>query len=187
MENKKLLDFELIRKIKEGDKIAFEILFYIFHNQLYNYAVTFVKRKDIAEEIIQETFIKLWDIRYTLDETLSVKSFLYRCVHNQCLNYIRNMQIDKRLTAAYIDEIKYRFQIIDSEPMDDWFDENEMDRLNLKIHQIIDELPGQCREIFILSRFKNLSYQEIADTMFLSINTIKTQIKRALQKIRSSF
>ena len=186
MENKKLLDFELILRIKQGDKIAFELIFYLFHSQLRNYAKSYVKRSDIADELVQEVFIKLWESRNTLDEKLSVKGFLYKCVHNQCLNYIRNARVSRRMSEAYIQELRYIMQILEMDTSESWPDESEPENIEKQIHDIINDLPRQCREIFIMSRFNELSYQEIADNLLLSVNTVKTQIKRALQKIRSS-
>jgi RNA polymerase sigma-70 factor (family 1) len=181
-----LLNFELTERIKKGEQSAFKILFKLYHKPLCHFARVYVKQMDIADEIVQETFIKIWEIRHTLDETLSLKAFLYRCVHNNCINYIRKLQVDNRLSEKYVHEIKYRVQFLELGLDHSYFDELVANELDLKIQKAIDGLPEQCREIFLLSRFNDMNNRQIAEKMSVSVNTVKTQVSRALQKIRTS-
>jgi RNA polymerase sigma-70 factor, ECF subfamily len=180
-----ILNIELTKRIKQSEHTAFELLFKMYHKQLCSYARIYVKHLDIADEVVQETFVKVWEARSTLDEHLSLKAFLYRCVHNNSINYIKKLQVSNRLTCGYVDEMKHRISLLEMETADNDFDKLATHELETYIQKAIDELPLQCREIFLLSRFKEMSYQEIADYLSISINTVKTQLSRAMQKIRS--
>jgi RNA polymerase sigma-70 factor, ECF subfamily len=180
-----ILNVELTRRIKQNEQTAFRLLFKLYYNQLCNYARIYVKRFEIADEIVQETFVKVWEIRSTLDERLSLKAFLYRCVHNNAINYIKKLEVDNRLTSDYVNEMKHRMQLLERETGDSYSDNLAAEELEVYIQKAIDDLPAQCREVFLLSRFKEMSYQEIADHLLISTNTVKTQLSRALQKIRS--
>ncbi|HEY4788225.1 MAG TPA: RNA polymerase sigma-70 factor [Bacteroidales bacterium] len=185
MTKDEILNIEITKRIKQDDTSAFELLFKLYHKQLCNYARIYVKHLEISDEIVQETFVKIWEVRETLDERLSLKAFLYRCVHNNSINYIKKMQVTNRLSKDYINEMKYRMQLLELETADKYFDKFAAEELESCIQRLIDELPAQCREVFLLSRFKEMSYQEIANQMSISINTVKTQLSRALQKLRA--
>lgn len=179
-----VLHVELTKRIKQSELSAFELLFKLYHKPLCNYARVYVKHFEIADEIVQETFVKIWEIRSSLDEKLSIKAFLYRCVHNHAINYIKKMQKDARLSNDYIQEMKYRMQFLELETDDNYFDKLAAMDIESIIEKAIDELPPQCREVFLLSRFKGMSYQQIADHLMISVNTVKTQLSRSTQKIR---
>lgn len=186
MKKSELLNFELTERIKQSDEVAFQLVFKLYHVQLCHFAGTYVKHLDIADEIVQETFIKVWEVRSILDPHQSLKAFLYRCVHNNCVNYIKKVKVSSRLSEDYIREMKYRMQILEQNDSDDLFEKMAEDKLESAVQKAIDELPQQCREIFLLCRFKGLSYQQTADKLSISVNTVKTQLSRAMQKIRSA-
>jgi RNA polymerase sigma-70 factor (family 1) len=185
VQKNEILNAELTRRIKQNEQSAFELLFKLYYHQLCNYARVYVKHFELADEIVQETFVKVWEVRATLDEQLSLKAFLYRCVHNNAVNYIKKLQVNNRLTSDYVNEMKHRMRLLEMETADGYFDKLAVQELEVYIQKAIDELPPQCREIFLLSRFKEMSYQEIADHLLISTNTVKTQLSRALQKIKS--
>ena len=186
MKKEEILNTELIERIKQGDQRAFELLFKLYHTPLCNYAKVYVKHLDIADDIVQDTFIRIWESRSGLDPCQSLKAYLYRSVHNNCINHFRKKQVDNRLTKEYQAEIRQRIELLERN-----FSESSLDRLvaqelEISIQKSIDGLPGQCREVFILSRYNDLSYQQIADKLSVSINTVKTQLSRALNKIREN-
>lgn len=181
-----MLHTELTERIKQGDQNAFELLFRQYHVPLCNYALVFVKHLDVAHEIVQETFIRIWEARYGLDSGLSLKSYLYRSVHNNCINYFKKARVYNRLSEEYQAEIQQRFEILEHDMDDSQFDNMVTEELEQTIQKSIDQLPDHCREIFILSRFHSLSYQQIAEKLSVSVNTVKTQISRALEKIRKN-
>ncbi len=181
-----ILNTELTERIKQGDQKAFELLFKLYHVPLCNYAKIYVKHIDIANEIVQDTFIRIWESKSGLDPNQSLKSYLYRSVHNNCINYFRRKQINSRLTEEYKAEVLQRIEILGHDFNESRFDQLITDELELTIQKSIDNLPEQCREVFILSRYYDLTYQQIAEKLSISINTVKTQISRALEKIREN-
>jgi RNA polymerase sigma-70 factor (ECF subfamily) len=174
---------DLIKRLKQGDEQAFEWLFKQHFRELCLYAEHFVKDEIAAEEIVEDFFCTFWDNCKTIVITSALKGYLFRSVHNRCLNYIRHRKIESR----YLENQKYYFT--DAEILDVGYNNNSLTELftaelEEKITRAIDKLPEQCRKTFQLNRFENMSYQDIAEKLNISVNTVKTQMTRALQKIR---
>jgi RNA polymerase sigma-70 factor (ECF subfamily) len=166
---------ECVNKIRSGDSSAFEELFNIYCQQLINFSRNYVTDKQIAENIVQDVFVSVWQARTKLDPTKMIKAYLYTAVKNNSLKHIRHFKIENKGiegSAAYI---------IDDESPDKKLDGKE---LELKIHKAVNELPEKCREIFKMNRFENLKYAEIAAILDISIKTVETQMGRALKKLR---
>jgi len=180
LEKKILLDF------KYGNKQAFEYLFKSYYKPLCNYAFQILKNQVQAEEVVEELFIRLWENRSRTDIQQSFKAYLYRSTYNGCLNYLRKHQNELK----YRDLFKHHLSLDnstngshDSYPLSSLIEkelENEM-------KEIIESLPDQCRTIFKMSRFDAKSHEEIAGEMDVTVNTVKTQIMRALNKIKEKF
>jgi len=183
MRSNDILNSELIIRIRENDSYAFELLFKLYHKPLIHFARVYLKRLELAEEVVQETFIKVWEARSSLDETKSIKAFLYRCVHNNSINLIKKRKIDGLLTIELQKELHTRLGILSLDVQDDYFDHLELGELEDAIERAIEKLPSQCKEVFMLSRFKEMTYQQIATHLSISINTVKTQLSRAFQKL----
>lgn len=140
------------------------------------FAQKYVKDFETAREIVQAAFISLWEKRETIDMEKPFKSYLTTIIHNKCTNHLR----DNRKFDPYILDIENLLDVPEYEGADSMV-ENE---LKLKIDLSIAELPEKCREIFILSRYENLKYQEIADKLDISVKTVETQMSKALQHMR---
>ena len=135
-----------------------------------------MRDSDIAKDIVQEVFFILWQKKESIDLSKSVKSYLVSAVRNKCLNHIR-------------DHKKFSDTILESEDQYVKPDYKQSDRLieeelGKKIKSSIEELPAKCREVFLLSRYENLKYQEIADRLHISVKTVETQMSKALQHLR---
>jgi RNA polymerase sigma-70 factor, ECF subfamily len=135
-----------------------------------------VKDFETAKEIVQDAFISLWEKRETVDATRPVKSYLTTIIHHKCHNHLRdtrkfNMDL---LSIENLLEIPVIVQT-------DILVENE---LVSAIHSAIEELPEKCREIFMLNRYENLKYHEIAGKLQLSQKTVEAQMSKALQHMR---
>lgn len=140
------------------------------------FAQKYVKDFETAREITQSAFISLWEKRETIDMGKPFKSYLTTIIYNKCTNYLR----DNRKFDQNILNIENLLEIPEYDGADSLV-ENE---LKLKIDLSIAELPEKCREIFILSRYENLKYQEIADKLEISVKTVETQMSKALQHMR---
>jgi len=162
------------QEIKAGDTDAFSYLFRRYYEPLYQFSGRFVKDPQTAENIVQDVFVKLWTNRKKCQIKTSVKSYLYTAVKNYSLNYLK---LAKK-TVYFEIESNYLPDFGSSPEME--YIENEM---STEIHKEIDKLPEQCRQIYLMKRYDNLKYSEIADILNISINTVKTQMKRAMKSL----
>lgn len=136
----------------------------------------YVKDFETSEEIVQESFLSLWEKRDNIDMAQPVKAYLITTIRNKCLNWLRD---NKKFNT---DILHFEEYIPDHEYVStDKLVEAEILKA---IHNAIHELPEKCREIFTLSRFGNLKYQEIADKLQISVKTVETQMSKALQHMR---
>lgn len=162
--------------IQSLDHSGFEMLFKSHFAGLCFFAQKYVKDFETAKEIVQDAFISLWEKRDTIDMARHVKSYLTMIIHNKCTNYLR----DNRKFDQYILDIENLLEVPEYDGADSMV-ENE---LKLKIDLSIAELPDKCREIFVLNRYENLKYQEIADKLQISVKTVESQMSKALQHLR---
>jgi RNA polymerase sigma-70 factor (ECF subfamily) len=157
-------------------KEAFENLFRTEFKGLCFFAMKYVKDYETAREIVQDSFIRLWEKRDIIDTSKSVKSYLTTSIHNKCLNYLRdNRKFDNNLL-----QFEQLSEVSDGKTSD-FLVEKE---LRKSIETAIDELPEKCREVFLLSRNENLKYHEIAVQLEISVKTVETQMSKALQHLR---
>lgn len=173
MELAEQLQFETL---KGGDITAFEMLFRTYYQPLCNYAYTFVQDRDEAEEIVQSTFLSVWEKKETLEIRTAVKPYLYAMVRNACLNVIKHAKVKSQHVEF---ELAYAERSTESVARTVMASE-----LESRIYRAMEALPEQCRIIFKLSRFEELKYQEIAEQLGLSIKTVENQMGKALKIMR---
>ncbi len=159
--------------LKEGDQKAFEQVFNGYWSKLYVYAYNILRDKGVCEDIVQEVLVSLWVKRESL-EIESLSSFLFTAVRYQVLKVIRSGKVRE----GFFQEIEKMSMSTPAEQLE------QKDLLNL-IEARIDELPGKCREIFLLSRKEQLSNREIAERLGVSIKTVENQITIAIRRLRS--
>lgn len=166
-----------IRILPDGKESIepFEQLFRRYYAPLVVYASKYVSGMDVAREIVQDFFVKLYEKRNTLSIDVSVKSYLYRSVYNCCINYINQRNIQNK-----------HLKNIEQERIDEDNLENEINSIELqyKISQIIEELPAKCKRIFKMNRLEGFKNDEIAANLNLSKRTVETQISKALRILR---
>lgn len=174
-----------ISRLRQGDIMAFETLFKSHYRNLCIYAEEIVGEKEAAEEIVGDFFLKFWENHNSIEIRISYKSYLYTSIYNNCLSYLEHLKVLKKYHdyATYMINNKDLWHpVSDNYPLANLISQE----IVAEIEQAIQELPDHCREIFSLSRFEELSYEEIAQRLGISINTVRTQMSRALQKLRSS-
>ncbi len=168
-------DRELYLKLREGDERAFQVLFRKYYQAMCHFANQFVTNHEMAEEIVQEMFVKLWEKRAILNIETSVKHYLFRSVRNHCLNQIQHEKIKKQYASKVLESASQEIN------PDDYFLEVGLVK---KIEQSIDSLPPKRREIFRLSREQGMKYKEIAEALDISVKTVEAQMGLALKHLR---
>lgn len=173
----------LFSQLKSGSEKAFEYFFKTYFEQLYQYAFQITKEQFQSEEIVEETFVMLWEKRKQIDLLDTPKSYLFRMVYNQCLNYFKHKKVSD----------KYKAFFVHHQPVSDFpgsFTGYPLETLiNREFQEILErsiqKLPDQCRRVFTMSRLEGRKNKEIAMLLGISINTVKTQLLRGLKSVRS--
>ena len=173
----------LWQKIKKGNIRAFEILYKSYFPSLCLYSYGLIPDEELVKEIVNDVFLKIWDKRREIDIQYGVKPYLFRCVHNACLDHMRlKKNIRHYQMIGISDEIREL-----TDPDEEYiFKQIALKRLEKDVTASVEKLPDRCKEIFILSRYELLSYTEISERLNISVNTVKTQISRALDSLRVS-
>lgn len=172
---------EWIKKIQSGDKAAFESLFRTYYSDLHRFLWGYVKNSHIAEGLVQEVFVRVWENRQTLDPSEKIKPYLYRIARNLAIDHIRH----KKVVRKWEEEKKALHNFSSHKK---GIDEKLHDKIMLRrVKKAIEDLPERRRLIFILSRYDRMSYKEIAQMLEISVNTVETQISRALKSLREKF
>lgn len=171
-----LSEKELAVALHGGNEIIFEQVFRDYYERLCNYANTMVNDMDEAEEIVQSTFLALWEKRSGIDIHTSVKSYLYQAVHNTCLNRIKH----NRVRQAHSEYYRYTADVAMGSGSDLLIGKE----LEGQINDAIDSLPPQCQAVFRLSRFENLTYAEISEQLDVSVKTVENHMGKALRILR---
>jgi RNA polymerase sigma-70 factor, ECF subfamily len=170
-------DNYLLERISRDDEKAFEILFRTYYQDLCGFAARFVRRLDIAEELVQNTFINLWEKRKTLSIHTSFKAYIYKAIKNACINHYQS----ERPVTLYDDEAL----LDDILRVPSFLDKIEENELRDAVNKAIELLPERRKQIYLLHRQEGLTYREIAHVLDISVNTVETQMMRALRSIRS--
>ena len=167
---------EVTDDLSTNSEVVFEHLFKKHFRELHAYAFSLLKDWDIAEEIVQGMFLKLWERNDAVQIRTSIKSYLYKSVYHDSLNYLRGqkVQLKYQTTTAY--SMKNH--------TDDAAGKLTMSELERHLQQALSKLPEKCRAIFHLSRFEELKYQEIASQLEISIKTVETHMGKALRILR---
>lgn len=165
-----------VKGLKDNSNVIFEQVFREMSPKLYRFALTYTMNEDMAEDIVQDTFMHLWAAAASLPDDTNVSSYLYSSVKNSCLNYYKHLQVEDsnrtKLTEAlvYLGSLEYE---------DDG-------GLFEKVQACLQQLPEQQRKVLELKIFKGMSYKEIAEELQVSEVTVHTHVKRAYKFIRES-
>jgi len=163
--------------MKESDVIGFEDLFKVNYVKLCFYANSIIGNISVSEEIVSDLFTEIWERKLHAELSPS-KAYLYKSVYNRCLNYIKHTKVENAYREyLFKNESKNFFSDTPSYAYDEKETGNE-------IKKAIDNLPEQCRNIFLLSRVQNKKYHEIAALLGLSPKTVENQMGIALKKLR---
>lgn len=168
----------LIEQLKEGRESAYKYLFDHHYAVLCHVAFQYTGDQYLSETIVGDVIYNIWRKRDTIAINNSLRSYLMACVRNRCLDYTKSKVCQHEQNVSMLPDIA----MVDVIPLGQLL-ERELEK---EVMDSIEKLPDKAREVFKLSRFSDLKYDEIADRMGLSVNTVKYHMKRALALLRES-
>ena len=171
---------QIIRGVKEGDENAFRSLYDNYYHRLFCISRQYLQDDFLAETIVSDVFFHLWETRKTLDIQISLNAYLIRMVRNFSLNYLQKNYVEKEVSLNGLDITSPLLFLSDEYPLGRLL-EKEMSE---KLHEEINRLPKETRQVFILSRLEELKHEEIAERLGISVKTVKYHIKQALSILR---
>lgn len=171
-----LSDQQIIESLRNSEEQIFEQVFRYYYERLCNYACNMLNDMDEAEEIVQQTFLTIWEKRFVMNINTSFKAYIYRAVQNACLNKFKKEKV-RRLYAE--DHVKVTSPVYEHTA-------ESVIRMELEgqLQAAIESLPEQCRLVFKLNRFEEMKYAEIADHLGISVKTVENHIGKALRILR---
>lgn len=158
------------------DESAYKELFLGFYKPLHQFAYSFVRSKELAEEIVSDVFLRIWTRRSELENIENLKVYLYVGIKNTALKYLLKQQ---RQVAISIDELDVELKSFSRNPEEMMLTAEML----YKIYQAVNSLPPRCKIIFKLIKEDGLRYKEVAEILNISIKTIDNQLAIALRKI----
>jgi RNA polymerase sigma-70 factor (family 1) len=167
---------ELLLLISEGDEYQFIQLFRHYQDPIFKILWKYVKSHSIAEELVQDIFLKVWQDRSKLAQIERFDHWLFIITRNHVLNYLKRVASDEKARAGWATEHPLYENSTDYRLRESTF--------STLLQEIIHRLPTQQQAVFRLAREQNLSYAEIAEQLSISANTVRIHMSRALQHIR---
>ena len=171
---------EWCRRLRASDRAAYAAVFEALYEPLFRYVRSLTSERAAARDIAQDTFVRLWDARESLDPEQSLKAYLYRTARNLAYNHRR----DQNTRTEKEDDIREDANVQPAAPNPpDVAAEGEW--LEERLRTWIADLPERQREALVLSRFEGLSHDQIAEVMGISARTVNNHIVRALKRLRT--
>jgi RNA polymerase sigma-70 factor, ECF subfamily len=177
-----LKEREIISGLHNGVRTQFDYLFKCYYSGLCIYANSYLKSFELSEEVVQEVFVKLWENHDRIIIHTSLKAYLYRSVFNTCLNFLKINQSSSHKHFD-LDQPGIQLELMALETSDSLFSQLFSEQVEKDLEDAIAALPEQCRTIFKMCRYENLSYPEISSKLNVSLSTVKTQMSRAMEKL----
>lgn len=158
---------------------AFDFVYEQYSHKLYSFICKILKNEAEAEEIVQEVFIRLWESRFTLEETKPLNSYVFTIAYNHSIDLIR-----KRVNSSrYLEHLK-KSSLLQSTPS--FIGEIEYNELSKRIEKLIEQLPERQKQVYRLHREEGLAYSDIAEKLGISVNTISNHMTKALKYLRDN-
>ena len=169
------MDSELLYRLKEGDRDAFNTVYWRYSPKVYNTVLYLLNDADLAEDVVQELFLTIWEKRGNILPELNFEAYISTIARNLAYKYVEEA-LHRNLP---VEEIRDAKLVSSSEE-----DAIEADSLREYIFNVISSFPEMRRKVFIMSRFENLSHAEIAKKLSLSERTVEAHIYQALKELR---
>jgi len=177
---------ELLNKqefLIQGEVASFEVVFKKYYPRLKKYCLGMMKDYDVAEDLVQDAFLKIWEKRQTVLGDNGLQALLYTMVRNNALNYLkRNKLRDQYVEAFRFDSPQQELFIRSFLEEDEW--EAQQTLFKKELDRLLEALPEKCKEAFVLSRFDGLTNTEVADYMGVSVKTVEKHLSKATAILR---
>lgn len=170
-------DQQLIQAIEGRDRRLFEVLYKKYYSQLYAVAYRYVGQPQIAEEIVHDVFINIWNKAGKLNIQYSMKSYLFKSTVNTALNFIKKEKAEATKQQSYLAQTEESSEYEDARQAEE--------SLLADLERALELLPDKCRQVMYLSRFGKLKQEEIAQQMDISIKTVKNHLTYGFHKLRT--
>ena len=176
MEKQVFEDFPFLTALVAGDTKAFRVIYDKYHATLYGYAMWLSKDHHEAEELVQSVFVTIWERRQNINPEKPFRTYLFNIVRNRFYDMLRKRNTER----YYVDYILQQ----DESDTDDIQQQMEDAELRDIIESLLQQVPDRRLTIFRMSRDENLSYKQIAEKLYISENTVDTQIRNVLNFLR---
>ncbi len=168
---------EIFKMMAEGDEIAFREIYDVYREPFYSAALKITHSTDLAEEIVQEVFVLIWEKRKLIGEAHNAKGYIFTILHNQISSHFRSAVMEKQILDKYASTL----DVTKEKSAEDMLLDEEMKKI---LHQAIDKLPAQQKIIYKLAKIEGLSRKEIAQKLGTSPNTVRNNLAAAVSSIR---
>ena len=166
---------EVLSLYKHDERAALQKLFDIYYEPLLLYCYRLIRDSESAEDIVQDCFVHIWRSRRLENFEGELDRFMFQAIKFRAINYVRDQYRRDRLADNISEE---------NDELPTYFQEEEVGKEIELLHYTISCLPDECRKIFLMACLDDMKYREIAETLNISINTVKTQMKIALRFLR---
>jgi RNA polymerase sigma-70 factor (ECF subfamily) len=179
------LPSDILKGLFIGDEETYIFLFREYYVSLCAYSRRYVGRKDVAEEIVSDTFMKIWENRERIEINTSIKAYLFNAVCNNSLNYLRKLKSKNNIVEYFNETIS---ENIGFESISEDIEEQSliMENMGQKIEEAVSRLPEQQQKVFRLRRFEGKKTKEVAEMMGLSVKTIEMHLSKATLHLREN-
>lgn len=167
----------LLKGLREGRESAFRDLFDTYYRRLFVIARQYLQDDFTADTIVGDLFYHLWETRESLNIQVSLNAYLIRSIRNSSLNYLQKSYVEKEIELESVSPLLF---VTDDYPLGALLEKE----LTEKVHNEIEKLPSETRNVFVLSRMEGLTNNEIAERAGISVNTVKYHMKQALAILR---
>lgn len=174
-----------IRLLKKGDTLAFERIVRFYWHRMNGFAMIYTRHKQVAEELVSDTFLSLWNNRFNLDEETRLVPYLMVVLRNKCINYLKSIRNEFiSIEEMGFEAIQLKAGLYSLENDASMLLEEE--DLRLMINKAMEALPEKTRRIFEMSRVKGLKNKDIAGELGLSVKTVEFHVTKALQHLKTN-
>lgn len=172
---------EIVPLLQKGDRTAFETIYRLYSNNLYIIAHSYTGDQYIAEDLVQEVFVRLWDQRKNLNIQSTLNGYLFMMIKNKCLDHLRKPRKTLSLEESeMLLEERINYYALQDEAASQMI-ETELEK---SIHDAIELLPEACKAVFLKTRMEGLKYREAADELNISVKTVESHMTKALKHMR---